>query len=352
MALFAKILLFLNLLIGGAFVYLAVENWTQRQTVAASLLRHQLLVVGLPLEAGEIPPADAEDPDPAIPFSYVSPAGAVTESVSKAFLDTYFKPSAASKLGGADIVNSQIAEVKRVRQRVMQIINAPDSNKAVAASSYLLPLSYSLEDRTRLSSLIQENKGDELTSLLMAKFDEVENPDATRDESLRRVKLAELLFNLDSEPAWQTRVALVVGLKRYKASIAIQAVRFQQMVEQLQRIIEQDQAEYNLKIRSLEKQAITNTEALMDSEKRKSAMQDQLTKDTEHRNQIKTQVDKLADRLADWKTKVNELLVKQTAAEQKLFDYQRQVGGTLVDLFRLEEELTRREQDRLGGSKP
>ena len=354
MALFAKILLVFNLLAGGAYVYFAIEDWQHRQTAAASLLRHQLLIVGLPLQ----PPAgDSTDipsgEDPEIPFAYVSPAGAVTDSVSKKFLEVYFKPANGSRLGGNDIVASQIGEVKRARAKVQQSLNDPNANKAITAAAYLMPLAYSLEERAHISQLLREAnqdpaKADELAAMLLKKFDEVESPADTRDETERRIKIAALLVNLDPEPAWQQRVALVIGLKRYKTTLAAQAQRFQQMAVQLQRLIEQDQNRYNETVRTLERQAITLTEKLMDSEKRKAAVLDQQQKDAEHRNQIQTQVNNLEKRFNADQVKINDLLAQQTTAEQKLFDYQRSVGTTLVEIFRLEDELARRERDRLG----
>lgn len=348
MALFAKILLFFNLVAGGAFVYFAIENWQYRQMTAASVLRHQLLIVGLPLDEPDIPEGEE---DPEIPFNYVSPAGAVTETVSKTFLEKYFEPAKAAKLGGPGIVNSQVAEVKRARQSVVRVINDPGSNKAFAAAAYLMPLVNTLNERARVAQLKKDNNGDELTSMLMKMFDEVENLNGTKDESERRFKIAHLLINLSPEEAWQQRVALVVGLKRYRSSLSVQADRFDQLVTQVQRLIEQDQSEYNEKIRSLEKQAISLTEKLMDSEKRKTAFLEQRTKDEEHLKQIQSQVAYLKTRFDARQAEVNALLARQAVAEQKLFEYQQMVGATLNQIFDLEAKLAERERD-LRGVKP
>lgn len=346
MALFAKILLFFNLVAGGAFVYFALENWQYRQMTAASLLRHQLLVAGLPLD---LPPIPQGEEDPEIPFNYVSPGGAVTESVSKPFLEVYLKPGMGSKLAGSNLVNSQVGQVKQARDAVLRMINDPQSNRAFAAAAFLLPIVNTLEEREQITQLKSENNAEELIARLMTRFDEVENPAATKDEAERRFKIAHLLINLDPEPAWQQRVALVIGLKRYQLSLSAQANRFRQMVTQLQRLIEQDQNEYIEKVRTLEKQAITLTEKLMDSEKRKTAFLEQKTKDEEHLKQIQSQVAYLKSRFEARQAEVNALLVQQAAAEQKLFDYQRQVGATLVEIFRLEEQLAQRERDLRGG---
>lgn len=46
---------------------------------------------------------------------------------------------------------------------------------------------------------------------------------------------------------------------------------------------------------------------------------------------------------------MDELLVNQTKLEQALYDIQREVGLALDEVFRLQEELARKERERLGG---
>ena len=47
-----------------------------------------------------------------------------------------------------------------------------------------------------------------------AKVDEI-RATAVKDEHERRARLAHLLVHLDPSPAWQKRVAMVVGLRQY-----------------------------------------------------------------------------------------------------------------------------------------
>src|SRR5262245_12163707 len=123
---FGIVLIVVNLLAGGAFVYFAAQDWKGRQTINAVGLRHLILLQGLPLE-GEDFRGDDETP-----FVMELGGGESTRTVSKKLLESYFNdnkaaapttatgadPAAAAPVSlvtGATAVTNQIAEVKRVQ---------------------------------------------------------------------------------------------------------------------------------------------------------------------------------------------------------------------------------------------
>src|SRR4051794_6209149 len=106
-----KLLLFVNLLAAGGFVYLATQDWKARQDVAAAALRYKLALVGLPLGGGPGESASLPgDPEAEIPFP-MDLAGVPVGTVSKAFLDSYFKGVQPDTLLGTGTVPNQLAEV-------------------------------------------------------------------------------------------------------------------------------------------------------------------------------------------------------------------------------------------------
>ena len=90
MRLFGILLIFLILVAGGGYVYLATQDWNGRQKINASGLRHLLLLRGLPLD-GETFAADDETP-----FQTRSAGGASTTTISKKLLELYFSENTAT----------------------------------------------------------------------------------------------------------------------------------------------------------------------------------------------------------------------------------------------------------------
>ena len=253
MGLFGKLLLVVNLIAGGGFVYLAFQNWNFRQTVAASVLWHRLVITGIPFVGEPMPTED----DAEIPFKTEISGSSAVDTVSKKFLETYFKNagSPAAKLGGSEVVSSQVAEVARVRQKVQQLLDAAGANKGIVAGEFLEPLAETLEERDAIVKLRQQGKADELAKKLLDRFDDVLDVAKTKDETERHMKLDHLLTQLDTDVVWQKRVALIIGLRRYKTALAAQTVRFERMYNQVLRLMEQDQNSYSEAIRTLERQA-------------------------------------------------------------------------------------------------
>ena len=153
MGILGKLLVFANLLAAGGFVYLSVQDWGKRQTLTAAMLRHQMALQGLPFDGPDAIPAEE---DPEVPFALQTSGGQVTETVSKHFVEVYFAENkGTARLGAAEAVPDQLAEVRRVRQKVQQLFDAADGAAArtTLAADMLVLQSETLGERARIARL-------------------------------------------------------------------------------------------------------------------------------------------------------------------------------------------------------
>jgi hypothetical protein len=306
MSLFGKILLVVNLLAAGGFVYLATQDWKGRQSITAAGLRHQLPLVGLPLDG----PADFP-PSGETPFRHEGAGGVPTETVSKKLLEAYFQGVGGA---GADpntlsvptAVPNQIAEVQRVKRKLEEILSRTEApaEKATLLRGWLLyqvettperfaVLHLSAPDRidaesgkTRAKTPEEMSKDvEELQRRLTARVDGALSPPkgvdpsvstALKDEDLaaaasdeerariideraaklnesrlsaldedeRRRKVAHLLVHLSPEAGWQKRVLAVVGARNYIKAVMVQSRRFEEMSLQVEQLLLADQEAY------------------------------------------------------------------------------------------------------------
>lgn len=394
MGILGKILLVLNILIGGGFAYLAVQDWQGRQAITAAGLRHIILLHGLPLgDLPGTPDTTPTDPEAEIPFVVEGPGGKPTETVSLDLLKTYFKAAAdAGKatgpaLASADPVHSQLAEVRRVYDLVKAYVEAQPAGagRAKAAHDFLLLQAETLDDRKDAQRLLAANKGDELAAKLYARFDRVlkkpekgdtsaidaggadddadkakarlgkagELRDAgTKDEPERRARLAHLLVHLDQSAAWQKRVLMVVGVKQYARTAGLQAARFVEMTTRVLRLLDDEEARFRDEYASLLKTASDRSQILRDRQDREELLarieKSDATAVAELRTRLDDPINGLKAQLAQVKTSVDELLAKQNVTEKKLYDLQKQVGIALDDIYRMEVELRIAEQAKYG----
>lgn len=393
MGILGKILLVLNLLIGGGFAYLAVQDWQGRQTITAAGLRHVLLLDGFPF--GDIPGApDAmpTDPEAEIPFVIDGPGGKPTSTVSVDLLKTYFKTAAGEMdkgsppLASADAVPSQLAEVRRVFDVIKANVDGQTTPalKAQAAYNHLLLQAETLEERKLAQKLFATGKADDLAARLYARFERVlkapEKTDlsaldaddggdvgkakerlteaekaregAAKDAAERRARLAHLLVHLDPSAAWQKRVLMVVGVKRYARTLAVQTARFAEMTARVDRMTSDEEARFRAEYASLMEAAAQRSQLLRD----RQAEEKQLAKIEQEAAtavaQLKTRLDDpatgLKAQLAKVKADVDQLLATQNLTEQQLFDAQRAVSQALAEVYRLEGELRDVERQRYG----
>lgn len=394
MSTLGKVLLVFNLLIGGGFAYLAVQDWQGRQTITAAGLRHVVLLDGLPLggKAGD-PETVPTDPEAEVPFAVEGPGGKPTASVGPALLKAYFAAAGAADaaatgpaLAGTEPVPTQLAEVKRAFAAVKTFLEAQpdDARRADAAAKLLVLQAETLDDRQLAQTLLAANKAEELVNRLYGRFDRVlkapekadtsaidapaedaEDPKkteerfakatdlrdaATKDEAERRARLAHLLVHLDPSAAWQKRVLMVVGAKRYARAVATQAVRLGEMTARVRRLADDDQTRFAAEYAQLREIALRQTQVLRDRTDLEVRLADQERRDADAVKALETQLDDpttgLKSQLARVKADVDQLLAAQTLTERQLFEIQREVGITLGEIYRLEAELTRTEFER------
>jgi hypothetical protein len=185
MSLFGKLLLVVNLLGAGAFVYLATQDWKGRQTINAAGLRHLLLVSGLPLEG----PADFAADD-VTEFVVPGPGDVPTRTVSKKLLESYFQAagSGGEALGSAAPVPNQVAEARRVKKQIDDLLarTEGDAAKQQLLRGWLQLQPETYDERVAILALAAPGQSgdelkravEELQKRLAARFDAVINKPA------------------------------------------------------------------------------------------------------------------------------------------------------------------------------
>lgn len=379
MSLLGKILLVFNLLAAGGFAYLATQDRQGRQNTTAAGLRHVLLVTGVPLDG-----KDAFDEEDGVEFRIPLAGGVPTTTVSKKLLETYFAsaggtatPAGPAILGGPMVVTNQLAEVKRVRAVVNEAVGSA-ADKPGVLSAYLLLQAETYEERAAIQTAAQAGNVVDLQRRLDQKFDAViktpARPDVTAlapnpaddakaldtrlkgvaevrdggsgDDSQRLERVAHLLVHLDTDPMWQKRVAMVIGLRRYVVAVGAQILRFSEMAARVKRDMEVEDARFVQEYALLRDQAIKNTQLVNDAYANRLRLEAQLKKDQDAVGQRTTQLNNLLAELKRVKEQVDELIANQSKIEAVLFEVQREVGLTLDEVYKLEAELEKKERER------
>ena len=385
MTLFGKILLVFNLLLAAGFVYLATQDWKGRQTINAAAVRHLLLVGGLPVggEPGD-PATMPTGPDAEVPFKIEMAGGFRTDTVSPKLLDTYFANVAPADTPlGKGTVASQVAEVKRVKAFIDDLLAKEDGQAAKAARlrGLLLAGAETYDERLAILRLAQEENVAELEKLLAARFAavteapkpasaesqaklgaEVEDAEQIKtkleqieqsravpqDQGERRAKIAHLLVHLSPDAAWQNRVRAVIGARRYVAAVAAQIDRFADMARSVEDLIIADQELYRADVRLQFERARRGTTLAAEQAKIRLNWQEQKRREDDFVAQRTTELNAIKAQLRKVKAEVDELLARQGTIEAALFAVQREVAVTLDEVYQLEERLAARERDLLG----
>jgi hypothetical protein len=421
MRIFGIILIVLNLLLTGGFIYFAVQDWSGRKAIDAAGLRHIILRDGLPLEdngpnpfpASAAPGSDnySEYTSTEIPFVVEGPGGVSTTTVSPALLEAYFKATGDTRndsLGGMMPVASQMAEVKRVFEVLKK---QDDAVKLDRFGNALLRLADTFEERNEYTEWFAKGQLAELAHAMDLQFNRVlptlvqsgpldatmwndtytqrmkgftdqrdaaakEAADAEaagntalaeskkaeadrltnlisrrskrepRDNADRRFRLATLLAHLDTDPAYQKRVALVVGMKQYVRALDGQAGKFQEITDRVESAAFADQERFVGQYAQLRSMAIQRTQLVLEMAEIRRQLEAQEQKDQDLVNRRMEQlkdVTALRDKLRE---EVKMLLAKQTQTEQALFLLEREIGLKLEDIYRMEAELRKLENER------
>jgi hypothetical protein len=289
---------------------------------------------------------------------------------------------APPSLGGNQPVPNQLAEIDRVLKEIKsQVEQADEANvKAGYLGAWLILQPETYDERSEVLKLIQDRHVGELEKRLYGRFEQVlsapRNPDVAavaptdnptaedlkarrtkaeellssgvKDEPERRARLAHLLVHLDPSAAWQKRVMMIIGLRQYVRTIAEQTLRFSQMTARVQKQIADDQEQFvtaNTQLRNL---AIQRTQLVRNTEETRNRVATQNQKDKDFVKQREVQLAELKDELSRIKQVVNELLARLKITEAALFAIQREVGLTLEDIYKLEDDLRRIERERYG----
>jgi hypothetical protein len=374
MTLLGKLLILFNLLAAGGFVYLATQDWKGRQTINAAAVRHKLLLVGLPFEG-----PDTFDPEDETPFRIEMAGSAYTETISKKILELYFQAApggdAATSLGDKAPVPCQVAEIKRVKAKIGSFLkDRTDAEKVPLLKDWLIDQSENYDQRLVVQSLVAAGNAVELEKRLMALFEAVLNPttppeaiakieEGADDEKVwekiakvaesrskpldageRQIRAALLLVHLSQDAAWQKRVMMVVGLRRYVGAITTQTIRFRDMSARLEALIVTDQTGFLGRVANFNQMARDNTNLANSQSKLKVEKVEQLRKEDDFIGQRQTQLKTIQTQLLKIKAEVDEALVKQAQMEAGLFEVQREVAITLDEVYQLEAMLAAREQ--------
>ncbi len=123
MRIWGYILIFLNLIAGGAFVYFATQVWTARTEWQLAVVKQQLAIEGLPLEAPPPPPDLSDD---SVPIDLQIGETRVRQ-IKKSILQKLI-PNGGKALGSNTPVFNQVEEAKRVEHLVFQSF-APEKVK-------------------------------------------------------------------------------------------------------------------------------------------------------------------------------------------------------------------------------
>jgi hypothetical protein len=381
-----KVLLIFNMLLGIGFVYLATQDWQRRQTIQGAALRYDLLVQGLPLgtepDAPSSLPADPDDP---VPFRVLGVGNIPTTSVGKKFLESYFQGLSGGNLGGGPVPN-QLAEVRRVRSRMEQLLSAADSAEAKVQlfRAWLLYQVDSYEEHLAINEWVKQGNIDELQKALNRRFDAVlqtsqgtipstlsdqdlagkssqeqrqltserlqqlqQSYSQSLDDSERRMRTAQLLIHLDPGAEWQKRVAAVVGLSRYTLALVAQTRRFEDMSRRMEELLVADQQNYLERIRPLQLAARNATELTNRQAALRAKWVEQFRREADAVSQRETQLRELANALTRVKEQVDALMVRQHEIEGRMFAIRQEVANALEQVYRLEAELVAREKQLL-----
>jgi len=109
-----KILLFVNFLAFAGLLYAATQDYSARTAAASNALRHQLVIVGLPVEA----PKGIDGDDESVPLD-ISVSGVVPVATARPkLLEDHFAGTGNEEFAGGKFPKTQLNEVAEVEKKV------------------------------------------------------------------------------------------------------------------------------------------------------------------------------------------------------------------------------------------
>jgi hypothetical protein len=337
MSLFGKILAVLNILAVMAFVYLVAVDWGQRQTWSYAVYRYDLALDGLPLDD------EARSADGTLQVKLLSDAT----------MQDLFKSvgSVPSPLTPED--KTQVAEVRRVHDRLRREIDAEQdaAKKRALLASILVPRTRTGGERDALRERIEKEPLDGLMAdagpleqAFKQALDRKTPSGQDRDPAERRQAIAHLLFNVNDpvsknfEREYQ-RVLVVIGLRAFANEADLQATALRDMADRVRLLMAEDQASFEAAYqRSLAD--LNGLAATAEARKAKLAEYERVAKKQQDLVRVRqADVAELKTRLDQARQASVAALAKLSAEQQKLFDYERQVGDGTATNQQLELEI-------------
>lgn len=345
MPLAAKILAFLNVLAVGGFIYLASLDYDMRLAWSREVLRHELIIHGLPLDERDPGAYEMRRLDPLRPD-----------------LDSQQVLPFAEKTG--EPVTTQQQELERVRDALKARLDelAPDARREKLKALYLAQ-SRTYEERQGVLKTFADpkNKTDDLKNKFLARFDEViaddeSAPDKVQDKLKRRAEAAHLLYNVDpnlfggeKKVITHLRLSGVIGLKAAVAQAEASAFTLRDIAERTRTETAEDRASFESEYT---RQRARLMEMASELDRQKSVLQDKVTLSNSTQEQIKLRQEEivaLEKALQDARDETEKSLAKQSEHEQRLFQAQKKIGDMIEDNRKLEKAIRDLELGRTRG---
>jgi hypothetical protein len=245
---FAKFLAFMNVVIAGAFLYLATLDYNARRPFAREVFVHELALDGLPL--------DREDPGPR------RVEIALYQDLDSDILKELFARVSPQK--GVPTPQTQAEEVEYQKKKIIDELNKKeDEDKRDLIRDLALSLAYTLDEREYWIERLKNkdaNMKEEQEAFIKEFFERAlqeDNVPASQSDSVanrkreanrdnrvdenkdipaeshsrltRRQKMAHLIYNLSRDEAAHQRAMAVIGLKNYISEAEAQAARLRDM---------------------------------------------------------------------------------------------------------------------------
>lgn len=190
-----------------------------------------------------------------------------------------------------------------------------------------------------LKTKIAANPKDEAAKKQLIELSSSGPTGPTSSDRERRMKIAQLLMGMNPSPSWQKRVALTVGLKYYLLAITEQTGRIELMLTQTKDARFTDQQTHDAEYEQLKSFAIENSKLVDQQDRVVKSLVTILAADQSIYETRVAQLNDLKNELSILTVNVNKKLVAQKQVEKDLFTVQREVGLTLRETGKLEEEL-------------
>jgi hypothetical protein len=340
---FAKFLAFMNVVIAGAFLYLATLDFNARRPFAREVFIHELALDGLPLDRTDPGPRRVEI--------------ALYQDLDSDMLKELFARVPPQK--GVPIPQTQAEEVEYQKKKILEELNSlkDDDDKRQRILGLALLLAYTLDEREYWLKAINDTKNEayiedvkQLQDAFIKEFFEralqEENVEASRSDSVanrkrkenkdvpteshsrptRRQKMAHLLYNLSKDEAAHQRAMAVIGLKNYIGEAEAQAARLRDMTLSTNMRMVNERGTFEEQYQQLTQRLNTLLEEL-EAKKLLFADKEGIKKRTDELVQIrKKDLDALHTDLTKSQKDIASALDEQTSLEQQVFETQKKLA--------------------------